>query len=340
VFALYVVGGSKVERHGLEQAVVSIGLVDPHPPRGRLRVFDFGSGGLIEIGHESVVAVANAEPARATFAPQIYGTAEERLAANRKVVRLPLRRTKERPTTEFTTGYDAYAREAALFWRGHGVGSQPLLAAGVFALSSIQTPIASALKLFSMLTPHVIRNELPNRKRLERIVVMAGAGLHDPQAGRPAWYHAFGDFRHAVVTAIADGQRDDALRRNLAVELGMPIGLGLAKLSFTLALVGNDLGCLDARIIGWAFTEKTGARFVSRIAKKRDDGTVTEGVYADYRKAELDILTETPFYDPSDPVGLARSQWMLWEALGPDAVTHTHEELFEAVLEPRLLEAL
>ena len=63
-------------------------------------------------------------------------------------------------------------------------------------------------------------------------------------------------------------------------------------------------------------------------------------MYEDYRKAELEILTTTPFYDPGDPVGLARSQWMLWESLGTDAVGHSHEELFEAVLEPRLLEAL
>lgn len=312
---------------------LSIGMLDPHPP-AELTVYDFGSGELRVVDPDDVLAVADTDPARTSFAPDLSAElCATRLAAN-DVVRLPRRRKRTDVPTSFVSGYDVYARERALYWRKRGAGTQPLLAAGVFSLSSIQTNIVTALKLFELLTPWVLEDEVPPKRELESIVRASGAGF---VTKRPRWYLAYADYRFKVAAAMDLGLRDDALRRAMSVQTPVPIGLGLAKLSFTLALVGNDLGCLDARILAWALTPHTRKKFESAISKKRE-GTYSEAVYRIYRQAELRILADdSPFYDPTDPVALARSQWMLWESLGPESArTHTHEELFEAVVDGRL----
>lgn len=331
MWTLHMLSGGE---RGLSDAVVSVGLADPSRQG---RVYDFGLREIIRVAPADLVAVMSADPAAVSFAPKAEA-AVVRAAANRKVI--AIRRKPAPVPTGFQTGYTAYARPAALFWRAHPVGVQPLLAAGVFSLSSIQTPIASALRLFAALMPFVIDNHLPVVEVLTQIVRDSGAGLDSPQTGRPRWYLEYEAYRHAVVRHIATGIRDDDLRAELALGEAMPLGLGLSKLSFTLALVGNNVGCLDARIIKWAFSPQAAEAFIRRIARKRPDGRYSEGVYAQYRAAEHRILTSTPFYDERDPVALARSQWLLWESLGPVAQAHTHQEIFEAVQEPAILATL
>lgn len=334
MFTLHLLEGG---RSGLEDAVLGIGILDPRPPSAELVTYDLGLSKLVELRSEQVIAVADGDPARVTFAPRLRAEAVALpMAANRggKVVRFPLRR-RERPAGYTVTGYDVYAKDAALFWRRHGVGTQPVLAAGVFALASIQTPIATALRLFDMLAPYVLNDELPPDEDLALIVQTSGAGLDDPQRGRPAWFRQFFDYRGTIVGAVADGLRDNPLRNALA-ESGMPRGLGLAKLSFVLSLLGSDVGCLDARIVGWAFKAEVANAFLQRINRKRQDGSFSPATYRAYRDAELRILTRTPWYDRADPVGLARSQWILWEQLGRPGELHTHEELFRAVADPAL----
>jgi hypothetical protein len=323
-----------VMRHGLSRAVVSLGILNPHPPGQRVEVYDFGLGEVIEPEH--VVSVADGDPARVTFAPalDVQGSPQQ-LAANRRRAPVRLRQQLDDVPTDFVSGFDTYAARAARVWRGHYVGMQPLLAAGVFALSTIQTAIVSALKLFAMLTPYVVEDDLPHVERLGEIVRASGAGLTSTTRGRPRWYAEYETYRGAVFFAMKD-LRDDALRRKLSVDTAMPLGLGLAKLSFLLAVVGQDLGCLDARILSWALTPDTRQRFQRRIGKT--DGRVPSAAYDAYRTMELRLLRdESPFFDPDDPVGLARSQWMLWESLGPVGDrTHTHEELYAAVVDGRL----
>jgi hypothetical protein len=323
-------------KRSLNDATVSIGILDPAPPGRELVIYDFGLQRLLSIDSSQVVAVAEGDPARVSFAPKLKVNQRGvvRRAANaRKVVRLPIRRLREEVPTSFVSGYANYARPAAMYWREHGVGSQPLLAAGVFSLSSIQVGIDRALILFSLLTPHVVMDELPSRQELSKIVKQSRAGFDSPETGRPAWYAEYDAYRYAIVDLIAQGLRDDELRRVLATQVDMPLGLGLAKLSFTLALVGNNLGCIDARILEYAFTEKTRKRFNNAI--KKPGRRYSKKAYNAYRSAEKRIFENTPFYDPDDPVALARSQWLLWESLGPEtARTHSHEEMFRAILEP------
>lgn len=329
--------------------LASLGLLDPHPPLGAgFRVYDFGTARIRDVRPSQLLSVGRGDPAAVSFAPDLVvrdttsmdvddGEAMP-MAANRTVIRLATKRQRVPIPQTFITGYDTYAAPMARYWRDHGVGAQPLLAAGVFALSSIQTPIVTALRLFSMLTPYVVDDQLPSVTRLRDIVRDAGAGLDSPTTGRPRWYVEYDGYRAALAAAIDMGLRDDALRRAMSVETALPRGLGLAKLSFTLALVGNNLGCLDARILNWAFTKASADRFNRVAGRKRNDGTMSPKSYDAYRRAELRILErDSPFFDAHDPVGLARSQWMLWESLGPETDrTHTHEELFQVVVEDRL----
>lgn len=333
MLTLHVVEGGE---SGFEDAILSFGILNPHPSSKQVEVYDFGLQTMIEPAAGAIVAVAEGEPARVTFTPDLFvESARVRMAANKaKVLRFPRKTGRVEVPTNFVSGYDTYAREAAMYWRQQGVSSQPVLAAGSFALASVQTSIVRALVLMDLLGPFVLENKLPSYKELWKLIDRSGAGF---QATRAKRLKAFEAYRQNIVEEINEGSRDNALRKKLATEVGLPSGLGLAKSSFTLALLGNDCGCLDARIVNWAFTDKVAEKFLNRISSKRKDGAMTDVTYQVYRNAELRILKDTPFFDQRDPVGLARAQWMLWESLGPEQErTHTHEEMFRFVVEEGL----
>ena len=65
-------------------------------------------------------------------------------------------------------------------------------------------------------------------------------------------------------------------------------------------LLGSNLGCLDARILRWAYGDDF-ARVAASISRKAPDGTLTDGTYGRYVQAERKILTGVPYYDPDDP---------------------------------------
>ena len=50
---------------------------------------------------------------------------------------------------------------------------------------------------------------------------------------------------------------------------------------------------------------------------------VTELGLKRYEQVENSFLARNPFYDPSDPIGRARAQWMSWESVGGKAATHS-----------------
>ncbi len=336
MLTLHIIDGG---RRGLEDATLSIGILDPNPLSGRLSVYDFGLGKITTLKPDDVIAVAEGSPARVSFAPELFveRAAGLPMAANEggRVLRFPTRRKKAAVPTDFVSGYDRFARDAALYWREHGVGTQPVLAAGIFSLASVQTSIASALKLFDMMTSYVVLDMLPPRERMQQIVRDSGAGFDDIRTGRPAWFAQFFDYRLLIAEAINTGDRDNVLRTLLAVGTGLPLGLGIAKLSFCLSLVGNNCGCLDARIVSWAFAPATAERFLKRMARKTRKGNYTSATYRIYRNAELSILKHSPFYDPDSPVALAKAQWQLWESLGAEeAREHSHQELFAAIVDP------
>jgi|HubBroStandDraft_2_1064218.scaffolds.fasta_scaffold00001_109 hypothetical protein len=114
--------------------------------------------------------------------------------------------------------------------------------------------------------------------------------------------------------------KDRELRRYLAVENKLPHGLGLAKVSFTLALLGQDTVCLDSRLLDRMFGSD--ANKVGKTWNKRPDGTLSEEHLKAYEAAEDAFLKGNKFYEPKDVVGRARAQWMSWETVGGKPAAH------------------
>ncbi len=140
-----------------------------------------------------------------------------------------------------------------------------------------------------------------------------------------------------LVLLMAVGLSLAVCRRALSVDRALPTGMSLAKLSFTLALVGNNCGCLDARVLAWAYGSPQKVDEAAKyLTTKTVSGRVSEERYERYRAAERKILTATPYYDPKDPVGLARAQWMLWEQMGKAGPEqHDHKEFFDVAARAR-----
>lgn len=130
------------------------------------------------------------------------------------------------------------------------------------------------------------------------------------------------DYASTIHDAMAGGLQDRELRSALALETHLPSGLGLAKLSFTLALLGQDCICLDARLLNVIFpNEAKRNRFMGDISKNAK-GLVTERALGIYEAVEDAFVDGNRYYDPSDEIGRARAQWMSWEAMGGKGATH------------------
>jgi hypothetical protein len=303
---------------------VSTGVVEP----GTGRVFDLLTLDVIDVADDDVVCLMH--QGGAYFAPELVRAQARmpgRVAANPTLVPLTARKPVQ---NEFVSGYSTYAQRAARYWRDTAPTEQVVLSAGVFALASVQTGINATLRLQALLVPYLVDGVLPNRAKLRAICETAAVGL---QNSRPDWFLSFYDYVPQIVARMQEGMRDDELRRDLCLNTVLPLGLSIAKLSFVLALVGNNAGCLDARILSWAYgSAKEGKQASDYMSTKTKAGSVSEERYARYTAAEREILTRTPYFDPEDPVGLARSQWMLWEQLGEGGPEHhDHKEFFDAV---------
>lgn len=125
-----------------------------------------------------------------------------------------------------------------------------------------------------------------------------------------------------IQRAIESGLRDRELRRHLCLETEMPRGVGLAKLSFTLALLGQNTVCLDARLLTRMFPDPARRASVDRQFQKTGR-SYTQLSLSRYEALEDAFLKGNPHYDASDPLGAARAQWMSWESVGGRGATHS-----------------
>jgi hypothetical protein len=181
----------------------------------------------------------------------------------------------------------------------------------VFAGSSIMVGIEQAEKSFACMTDLFKRRGgfVPLDEIRHCIVSL---GLHRI---RQRLYVESEPWAHEVQAALKRGLRDRELRRHLLFETRRPATIGLAKTSFTLALLGQDTVCLDTRILTRLFPRKhadveKGFAKVGPTSLKR------------YEDVEDAFLKGNPLYDPADPIGRARAQWMSWESVGGKGATH------------------
>lgn len=186
-----------------------------------------------------------------------------------------------------------------------------------FAISTVQTPIAIAEESYSCFSEIFFQEKgLPPSEKF----VSCFKGLQNSKSEmfQEAWEYA-----HHLRMSMSHGRlQDQYLRRWLALDgPPLPKGLGLAKLSFVLALLGQDCVCLDARLLGVLFDDPGAKRrWEKQIEKKK--GRITERALAAYEELEMLFLLDNPYYNPQDPLGRARCQWMSWEAVGGRAATH------------------
>lgn len=306
-----------VLRNAPTVSIVLVGLIsdDGHD---HLRGFDPVRLELVEFDPAHIEVVASIDPAAVYFGVQTrWDTAnvlDERAVANRarykpKGDRFPL--LPEGALSGFPVAEPHLRRH-----RMRPPTIDAIRVSGLFAVSTVRTRIELAETQFDCFGQlyRAQGRQMPDLRKLRDCFV----GL---QNSKTAVFAAVAAYAPTIHAAIRDGLRDRALRRHLALSAPPPDGLGLAKLSFTLALLGQDTICLDARLLGRMFPRATDrVHFEKQISKR--EGRITEKALATYEAAEDAFLEGNRFYDPKDPIGRARAQWMSWEGVGQKGATH------------------
>ena len=162
-------------------------------------------------------------------------------------------------------------------------------------------------------------------------------GSHLP-AARLRMYETALPWSTIVQDAMKRGVRDRELRKFLWTEVApedQVENIGLAKMSFALMLMGQNLCCLDTWILGTMFAKdpfdpedpqkaairrrKVGDRVSKQWSWARAKSGREMGLRR-YEQVEDALLKGNPFHDPSDPLFRSQTQWTAWEwALGVPA---------------------
>jgi hypothetical protein len=188
---------------------------------------------------------------------------------------------------------------------------------GLFAVSTVRTSIEQAEKSFNCFVALYEERgrALPDIEDIRRCF----RGL---QNSKSRMFHEVAAYAPVIREGILRGLQDRELRRWLVRETDLPVGLGVTKMSFTLALLGHDCVCLDARLLGRMFGSREKATEVESGWGKTG-AHVSELSLRRYEKVEEAFLRGNPFYRTDDPIGRARAQWMSWESVGGQAAKHS-----------------
>lgn len=175
--------------------------------------------------------------------------------------------------------------------------------------------------------------------------VAGGIGLVAliPRYVRSCWTWA-----EALHAALKQGLKDRELRRHLSVNVGLPLGLGLVKLSFALELLGHNIACLDKHMLGILVGGDTveaakarGEKIMGELSEKdnskaaqdrqlQPDWKFIKTASIDgYEKYEDALVSGNEFFSRDDPMSYARCQWMTWEVLRGEATLH--DALFASI---------
>jgi hypothetical protein len=216
------------------------------------------------------------------------------------------------------------ARQEIERYRAEVPTTRVIILSMAFAISTVRTNIASAERAFACYGEryHTTQGP-PSYDDILDCFTLYGRGLAPSKTETLRGIAPYGE---TIESAMLLGLRDRDLRRHLATATDLPPGLSLAKLSFTLALLGQNVICLDARLLGTMFDAEEQETF-NRRTKKADKGPSRGRLRQDavdaYEEAEDLFLDGNRYYDPSDPLGQARAQWMSWESVGEKSKTGT-----------------
>lgn len=271
---------------------------------------------LIAYEPADVVALVNVEPAAVFYGVSLDWAEEtERMVANRRPRYAPKGIRFQSLPKGAVSGFPVAERTIRRH-RMYVPNTDTIRVSALFAVSTVRTRIEQAEETFQCFGELYRQSgrQMPDLVRLRDCFV----GL---QNTKTAVFAAVAKYADTMRQAMASGYRDRELRRVLATESEVPEGLGLAKLSFTLALLGQDTVCLDARLLNVMFPRVMDRqRFEKAIAKYK--GRITPKALTAYEEAEDAFLAENPHYDATDPIGRARAQWMSWEGVGGKGAEH------------------
>ena len=275
---------------------------------------------------DEVVGVVSIDPAAVYFGAsfQIAAESMKRAAAPKMRGRPPHYQPRGHlfhPLPEgMVTGYAA-ARPVLERFRSEPPDVLAIRYSALFAVSTIRVTIEQAEKSFECFV-RVADAEKKRAFPTIKSIRDCFAALRNVKARQ---FLGVAEYAPTIRTAMERGLRDRELRRYLAQETDLPLGLGLTKLSFTLLLLGQDCMCMDSRILQRMFGSPEAADKVMASWGKTPKGRISDLGIARYEAVEESFLTGNRFYDPHDPIGRGAAQWISWEPLAqpPKPAPHT-----------------
>jgi hypothetical protein len=265
----------------------------------------------LHVGPGVVEGFVNADPAAVFFgADGAFQKGAQRFAADVRRLRPLGYRFRPMPAG-VVSGYPM-VRSTLEKHRRELPSVETIRLSAVFAGSSIMVGIEQAERSFACMT--ALFRRAGGFVPLEEIKhCIVSLGLHKI---RQRLYVESEAWAHEVRAALEKGLRDRELRRHLLFETKRPATIGLAKTSFTLALLGQDTICLDTRILTRLFPKKHNE--IEKSFAKVGPTSLSR-----YESVEDAFLKGNPHYNASDPIGRARAQWMSWESVGGKGATHS-----------------
>lgn len=305
--------------HG--QVPMLLGLTDQGAEGATLVGFDSDSQSLWTFAPHDVIALVNTDPAAVFYGVRAAWAAlvEGQMVANKGRKKFPKFAAKGQAFPLLPEGVLSGFPIASRTIRKHRdevPSVDTIIVSAIFAVSTVRVRIEAAEVAYGCF----------GKLYRERARTMPTIGelkncFQGLQNTKSAMFADVAAYAPTIREVIQMGYRDRELRSVLALDSVLPGGLGLAKLSFTLALLGHDTICLDGRLLGTMFDRASRASF-ERETRKEDGGRVSERALRVYEAAEDAFLAQNPHYDPQDPIGRARAQWTAWEAVGGKGATH------------------
>jgi hypothetical protein len=270
--------------------------------------FDLAGNRLLSFDLDDVEALISIDPAAVYYGVELALEREERVAADLAAEALPRFAPRGYKFTPLPHGLVTGFPSRTLLRHRRAIPTiETIRLSAIFAGSTIMVGIEQAEKSFACLVDLFEKRGRTFAPLEDIIKCIRSLGLFEL---RSALYEESEAWAPIVRAAIERGLRDRALRRHLIIEAETPKGLSLAKVSFVLALLGHDCVCLDARLMNRMFGRERAVEI------ERGWQRFSELGVRRYENVENTFLSGNPFYDPRDPIGKARAQWMSWESVG------------------------
>jgi hypothetical protein len=273
-------------------------------------------GESFTIEPEEVIAAVSADPAAVYWGLEVDWV-EARLRRAAEARHAPSYRPRGALFDTRDLPLSGFPSETLLRHRAMVPTVDTIRLSSLFAVSTVRTSIEEAERSFNCFVElyKARGRELPEVADIRNCF----RGLQNTKS---RMFHEVAEYAPVIQDAIAADLRDRDLRRFLVRKTDLPAGLGVTKMSFTLALLGHDCVCLDARLLNRMFGSPKGALEVESGWGKTGR-RVSELSLRRYEKVENAFLAKNPFYDAGSPIGRARAQWMSWESVGRQAATHS-----------------